>query len=171
MIERARRSYLEASKQPVDNVQYSQQPFLRSMTEPTQNKKRTCFFCDGEEDSETKLYQVTFNKKEGNKGGADLKKSIERKNEDIYKVKLSEALDPKDALAIDVMYHPSSCRDNVDHVLRTKDSPMTQESSKFAAEFSAKIESFTLLRGLLDDGHKVSIGDVQKGYERIRLEK
>ena len=43
MIERARRSYLEAIKLPVDNVQYPQQPFLRSMTEPRQNKKKTCF--------------------------------------------------------------------------------------------------------------------------------
>ena len=85
-------------------------------------------------------------------------------------MKLSEALYPKEALAIDVMNHPSCWRDNVDHVLCTKDGPMTQESSKFAAEFSAKIEFFTLLRGLLDDGYKVSIGDVQKGYERIRPE-
>ena len=44
MIERARRSYLEAIKQPVHNVQNYQQPFLRSMTEPRQNKTKTCFF-------------------------------------------------------------------------------------------------------------------------------
>ena len=75
MIERARRSYLEAFKQPVDIVQYPQQTFLRSMTEPRQNKKKTWGFCVMEKKTPKRNFiKSPSTRKKGTREGQILKK-------------------------------------------------------------------------------------------------
>ena len=75
-----------------------------------------------------------------------MKEAIDKANAEKLEVKLNEALNPNDALANDVMYHPSCWRDNVDHVLRRKPVDESSEDNNKAAEYSAKIEFFSLLR-------------------------
>ena len=58
----------------------------------------------------------------------------------------------------------------MDHVLRREKLSETRRGRDLATEFAAKIEFIGLIRGLLDDGHKISMAEVQKGYERIRQE-
>ena len=53
-------------------------------------------------------------------------------------MKLSETLDPKDALAIDVMYHPSCWRDNVDHVLLSGADVTVDDHADVTGSFSGK---------------------------------
>ena len=80
-------------------------PFLRSRTEPRKrDDKQKCFFCNKEGSQGDKLFTVLYDKS-GNRRGSDLKRDMEIKNDEKFRVKLSEAIDPNDALAIDVMYH------------------------------------------------------------------
>ena len=78
---------------------------------------KNVFFCNKEGSQGDKLFTVLYDK---NRRGSDLKRAMEIKNDEKFRVKLSEAIDPNDALAIDVMYHHGCWRDNVDHVLRSE---------------------------------------------------
>ena len=171
-IERAKKRYERQVRVPTNTENDSQtssgKPFLRSQTEPRKDKRTTCFFCNEPETQTAKLYMATYNKTDNNRCGADLKAAIEKSNNQKLKIKLSEALDPNDALAIDVLYHPYCWRDNVDHVLRGKDIDESLDYRKRAAEFAAKIEFFTLLKGLLRDGETISMKDAHDAYIRIQ---
>ena len=163
-------SLLDISTEPSSSDSSSAKRFLRSDTEPRKDKKNTCFFCDKEGTPAKKLYQVTHNKSDNNKRGNDLKAAIEKANAERLKVKLCEAIDPSDALAIDVMYHSDCWRDNVDHVLRKKVVDKSCEAANKAADYCAQIEFFSLLRRLLDDGKKISMKEVEVSYAGIRNE-
>ena len=128
---------------------------------------KNVFFCNKEGSQGDKLFTVLYDKS-GNRRGSDLKRAMEIKNDEKFRVKLSEAIDPNDTLAIDVMYHHGCWRDNVDHVLRSEKLSETRRGRDLTTEFAAKIEFIGLIRGLLDGGHKISMAEVQKGYERIR---
>ena len=77
MIERARRSYLEAIKQPVHNVQNYQQPFLRSMTGKI--KRKPVFFVTEKKALERNFIKSPSIRKKGTREGQILKRLSRRK--------------------------------------------------------------------------------------------
>ena len=125
MVKRAKKHYDERVLNSFTNsdVQISDEqapPFLRSRTESRKrDDKQECFFCNKEGSQGYKLFTVLYDKS-GNRRYSDLKRAMEIKNDEKFRVKLSEAIDPNDALAIDARYHHGCWRDNVDHVLRSE---------------------------------------------------
>ena len=82
-------------------------------------------------------------------------------------MKLSTAINPNDAHAIDVQYYKRCWAANVRNVLRTS----TEESSKgqsIEAEVAADLEFVTLVERKLQDGEVLDTNVLQSVYESIR---
>jgi hypothetical protein len=91
-------------------VEPSTAPFKWSSSHPFHSAM--CFFCQKHDASLGKLHEVTsFN------SGKKLRAAVAASDSDIFKVRLSTAIDPKDAHAIDVKYHLPCWVTNVDRVI------------------------------------------------------
>ena len=144
-------------------------PFTRSSSTPFSTS--LCFFCQQDGASLGKLHEVTtFNADE------KLKSAVDASGSDTLKVKLSTAIDPKDARAIDVKYHLKCWVTNVDRVLSkgqkastscttTQTEASTEEKQKLAL---AEIEFFSMLHSLLADGSVLGMSTLQETYINIR---
>ena len=74
--------------------------FTRWKTSPFD--KNACFFCDGKASYKYPLHDVTTSS-----AGEFLNEAIRLSKDDSLRVKLSTAIDAKDAHAIDIKYHKS----------------------------------------------------------------
>ena len=91
---------------------------------------------------------------------------------DKLRVKLSSAIDPSDAHAIDIKYHGKCWVNHVTSVLRrgksqapavSTDQPVSRRASKAAAQ----IEFLTMVENTLRNGTILTMSKLQEGYESI----
>ena len=108
--------------------------------------KQLCFFCDEGPCWNNQLHKVATTS-----AGESLKKAVELSGNDNWRVKLSTAIDPKDAHAIDIQYHLKCWGKNVSHILRKPEIPKN-DSNDNANEIAAEIEFISLLRCSLKQG-------------------
>ena len=79
----------------------------------TEYKKETCFVCDQKSSKRNGLRKVATDN-----AGAKVKRAVELTGDDKFMVRLSAAMNPSDAQAMDVMYHITCWAENVTNVLR-----------------------------------------------------
>ena len=75
-------------------------------------EKKNCFVCDKEGSKRNLLHKVAKSNADKN-----LKDAVNLNNNDKFKVRLNEALNPLDAHAIDVLYHKKCWAINVSNLL------------------------------------------------------
>lgn len=126
--------------------------------------KNSCFFCEKEIEKEP-LHQFS-ELKTGNK----LRLAVEASDNPRWKVNLSAALNPDDALSIDIKYH-LPCY--VKYVQRSTKRPQEiQDSNPFKeneAILLADIEFYHLIQSLIDSGAILDMMEVQKCYNQLLL--
>ena len=144
-------------------VEDSQQT-TRSKTIPYD--KNVCFFCD----SDAAGYRQSLHNVMTSSAGESLRAAIEMSSNDKLRVKLSSAIDPSDAHAIDIKYHGKCWANHVTSVLRrgksqalSTDQPASQRASKAAAQ----IEFLTMVENTLRNGTILTMSKLQEGYESI----
>ena len=97
--------------------------------------------------------------------GKNLSDAIRKCKDDKLAIKLSTAIDPIDAHAIDIRYHKKCWTDNVAHVLRTDEKAPNDHLND--ADAGAEVEFLSLVEKLLSTGQILSTADLQKTYENI----
>ena len=134
--------------------------FTRSHSNPYDST--LCFFCEEKSGRGNPLFTIRTDK-----AGWHLHSAIEKINNDKFRVKLSTAVNPKDAHAIDIQYHNKCWTAHVTNVIRKQ----TTEGSEHNAvdEVAADIEFISLVEEtLLDHGNILSMSDLQEAYIDIR---
>jgi hypothetical protein len=112
-------------------------PFTRSATEPL--SKQLCFFC--QYDNSQALYSV----RSMNCGKA-IRKAIEIARDPVLMTRLSNAISPNDAHAVDVKYHKLCWTQHVFHVLRDDASDKAKSTTaEFPMQMSCLIELINLV--------------------------
>jgi hypothetical protein len=98
-----------------------------------------------------------------------LKQAVEQRNNNELKVRLSEAIDPSEAHAIDVLYH-SNCWSR--YVTNARRSLTFEDNSEkeltAAAAAAAEVEFLNLAESVLRNGNIVSMIQLEKTYNDIR---
>ena len=84
--------------------------FTRSNA-PVYDKGR-CFFCDLPDKVSNQLRHISYDK-----SSAALTSAVQLSGNDVWRVRLSEAISPHDSHAVDVLYHVACWAKNVTHVL------------------------------------------------------
>ena len=107
-----------------------------------------CLFCE-----KTAGYRDTLRTVSTNSAGKSLHDVIEISGNDELRVKLSSAVDLKDAHAIDIKYHKKCWGKNVSIVLRQPSTAATSSSRSLTAEVAAKIEFLTTTEIALKNGN------------------
>ena len=80
----------------------------------------------------------------------------------MYRVYLSSAIKPDDALSIDVQYHRTCW---TMYVVRTTDNfPQLESTVKQENEIAAKIEFLNFIKSLLEKGRILSLDDAHRTY-------
>lgn len=134
--------------------------FRRGSTDPYDND--LCFFCQG---SGTKKYPL--HKVATDAAGESLKEAVEKLENDSFRVRLSTAINPSDAHAIDVRYHMNCWSKHVVNVLRKTDSSESHEIAE--ADYAAEIEFINLIENLLSDGSILNMNSLVKTCRNIRV--
>lgn len=134
--------------------------FRRGSTEPYD--RDLCFFC---QESGTKKYPL--HKVATDAAGESLKEAVEKSENDSFRVRLSTAINPSDAHAIDVRYHMYCWSKYVVNVLRKTDSSEGHEIAE--ADYAAEIEFINLIENLLSDGSILNMNSLVKTYRNIRV--
>ena len=132
--------------------------FTRSKTSPFD--KNACFFCDGKASYKYPLHDVATSS-----AGESLNEAIRLSKDDSLRVKLSTAIDAKDAHAIDIKYHKNCWLTNVTNFVRKATSPA--ESSDLIGEISARIELMAITEVSLRGGQILTMAELQSTYEEI----
>jgi len=104
--------------------------------------------------------------------GKDLKDALNNENNDKLKVRLSSAVVPADALAIDVLYHRGRWTDHVSHMLRLPkhiESSMEEEED-IEAKIDTVIEFMSTVDGWLENGNVFTMASIEKLYCSIARE-
>ena len=121
----------------------------------TYNKEQ-CFFCQTHDEKQPVHAVQSENR------GRQLYDFVKNCDNDVYKVYLSSAIKPEDALSIDIQYHRTCW---TKHVVRATESPSQHETSvKPETEVAANIEYLNLIRTLLEKGRILSLDDAHKAY-------
>ena len=131
--------------------------FTRSKSLPYDNA--LCFFCGNQETIRHKLHKVRTDK-----AGSNLHAAINKSNDDKLRVKLSTAINPADAHAIDVQYHNDCWTTHVTNVLRISIESPTVDGND---ELAANIEFISLLKEDLHDGLILNMNDLHIAYTNI----
>ena len=169
MLKRARERYERELAGPSDKrikTQQSTPQLTRSKNVPY--NKDVCFFCD-----EAAGYRETLRTVSTHSAGKSLHDAIEISSNDKLRVKLSTAVDLKDAHAIDIKYHKKCWGNNVSTVLRksaTTNTPIGSSSTSVAAAIAAKIEFLTTTEIALRNGNVLIMSDLQAAYDSILKE-
>ena len=124
----------------------SNTPFTRSKSTP--HNKSICFFCDELAAPENQLFRI-----EKSTVQSQLEEAVTNSKNDKWKVKLSTAVDNKDATAIDVSYHRPCWRTNVFHALRQNLEVVETKSLNTVAEVAAEIEFSSAICSYLSEGY------------------
>lgn len=134
----------------------------RSKTTPY--NRDVCFFCE-----KVAGYRETLRTVSTKSAGKSLHDAIEISSNDKLRVKLSTAVDLKDAHAIDIKYHKKCWGNNVSTVLR-KSSTDTSSNSAATAEIAAKIEFLTTTEIALRNGNILTMSELEATHENILKE-
>lgn len=123
-----------------------------------------CFFCQKGEFIEElgKLHDV-----ETKNSGIRLKAAVERLESDIYSIRLSSAIDPADARAIDVKYHLSCWIQKVDRTLDSPDNEKTASREEYSNQVAADSEFFTYLETSSQDKSFMTLASLAQSYKDI----
>lgn len=134
-------------------------PLTRSKTAPY--SRDVCFFCDGEETYRQPLHKVTTFS-----AGNSLDTAVRKLQDEKLLVKLSTAVDTKDAHAIDIRYHKTCWANNVTNLLRrpNEERDVPQEHASITA---AKLEFITMTEIALNSGKIINMLELQSAYESI----
>lgn len=121
-------------------LRYEQEPSTSQLTrsKTTPYNRYVCFFCDKAAGYREQLRTVSTKS-----AGKSLHDAIEITGNDKLRVKLSTAVDLKDAHAIDIKYHKKCWGNNVSTVLRRQSADTKPSEASIAAEIAAKIEFLT----------------------------
>ena len=133
--------------------------FTRSQSNPYQSD--VCFFCEKKGSRGSVLSKV-----QTDLAGHRLHSAIEKSNNDSLRVKLSTAINPNDAHAIDIQYHNKYWTCHVTNVLRLQ-VPETQTDST-ANDIAADIEFLSLVEEALVEGEILSMSNLHQAYIDIR---
>ena len=132
------------SQRSVDSHLSRSRTFTRSQSTPYNSN--LCFFCEDPGSYKYPLHRVATQNAD-----ISVKEAIEKSGNEKLRVKLSTALDPQDAHAIDIRYHKHCWATEVTHVLRkTEDTKFTITS--VADKIAADIEFLCMLETALQDG-------------------
>ena len=170
MLKRSKERYekelagVKEKKRKQESASSATQLLTRSQTSPY--KKELCFFCD-----KPAGYRETLTTVRTISAGKSLHDAIELSGNDKLRVKLSTAVDVRDAHAIDIKYHKKRWGNYVSTVLRQSPVAGAPSISKsIAAEIAAKIEFVTTTEVALRNGNVLIMSDLQSEYECIRKE-
>lgn len=131
-------------------------PFTRSATEPL--SKDRCFFC--QVDDEQSLYKVRTEN-----SGRALRQAVEITQDPVLMTRLSNAISPSDAHAIDVRYHKLCWTQHVFHVLRD-DARDKEKSTKaeLPMQMPCLIELINLVEIQTEKKAYLPMDDIEKTY-------
>lgn len=167
MIKRAKERYErelagpnEARRKSCDLSLEAKQPLTRSKTSPY--NRDVCFFCDGEGGYRQPLHTVSTSS-----AGNSLDAAVKQGGNEKLLVKLSTAVDSKDAHAIDIKYHKNCWAKYVTNVLRK---PSATSNIEQASEVAAKIEFVTMTEMALKSGKIMNMSQLQAAYDTISQE-
>ncbi|KAJ7391281.1 hypothetical protein OS493_019413 [Desmophyllum pertusum] len=119
------------------------------------HNKELCFFCQTHDEKQPVHAIQSENR------GKQLYDFVKNCDNDLYKVYLSSAIKPEDALSIDVQYHRTCW---TKHVVRATENPPQHETSvEPETEVAANIEYLNLIRTLLENGKILSLDDATQG--------
>ena len=138
----------------------SSRMFRRGSTNPYD--KDLCVFCQKSGTMKYPLHKVATDK-----AGESLKEAVEKSENDNFRVRLSIAINPLDAHAIDVRYHMKCWSKHIENVLRRTDSDEAHEIAE--ADYAAEIEFISLIETLLSDGSILKMNSLVKTYQNIRV--
>ena len=139
----------------------AKQPLTRSKTSPY--NRDVCFFSDGERRYRQPLHTVSTLSAGSSLNAAVKKEGDEKK----LHVKLSTAVDSRDAHAIDIKYHKNCWTKHVTNVLRKHS---TTSNIEQASEVAAKIEFVTMAEMALKSGKIMNMSQLQASYDTISQE-
>ena len=124
-----------------------------------------CLFCE-----KGAGYRDTLRTVSTKSASKSLHDAIETSGNDGLRVKLSTAVDLKDAHAIDIKYHKKCWGKNVSIVLRQPITAATSSSRSLTAEVAAKIEFLTTTEIALKNGNVLIMSHIQAAYDSILKE-
>ena len=119
--------------------------------------KNLCFFCQTAKDNEP-VHAIQSRKR-----GEELHQYVSSCDIDIYKVYLSAAINPSDALAIDVKYHRLCW---MKRVLDWQQQPASKTCA-VESEIAATVEFLNLIKSLLQCGNILSIKDAHDTFMSV----
>lgn len=157
LLNRARERYGKKLISNSEDSQPSSSTFTRSQSSPY--NKELCFFCENGAQYNNPLHLVTTNS-----AGESLKYAVEMSGNDKLLVKLSTAIDPEDAHAIDIKYHK---RCWATHVTNVKRPTVRQQNQSNVNVLAADIEFLSLLENTLLNGNVVSMAEAHEAYTGI----
>ena len=167
MIKRAKERYErelsgpnETRRKSCDLSLETKQPLTRSKTSPC--NRDVCFFSDGEGEYRQPLHTVSTLS-----AGSSLDAAVKKEGDEKLHVKLSTAVDSKDAHAIDIKYHKNCSTKHVTNVLRK---PSATLNIKQASEVAAKIEFLSMTETALKSGNITNMSQLQAAYDTISQE-
>lgn len=134
--------------------------YTRSQSAPYDSN--VCFFCETTATRQQPLHTVRTDI-----AGWHLHSAIEKSNNEKYRVKLSTAINPKDAHAIDIQYHNKCWTSNVTNVLRER-ATETLAYNNAADEVAADLEFITLFEQTLLEGKILNMSYLHSIYIDIR---
>lgn len=117
--------------------------------------KELCFFCQTHDEKQP-VHAIQTESR-----GKQLHDFVKNCDNNLYKVNLSSAIKPDDALSIDVKYHRTCW---TKHVVRAADNNPPIESVIQDNEIAANIEFLNLIRSLLEKGRILSLEDAYNAY-------
>ena len=150
----------EARRKSCDLSMEAKQPLTRSKTSPY--NRDVCFFCDGEGGYRQPLHTVSTLS-----AGSSLDAAVKKEGDEKLHVKLSTAVDSKDAHAIDIKYHKNCWTKHVTNVLRK---PSATSNIEQASEVAAKIEFVTMTEMALKSGKVMNMSQLQAAFDTISQE-
>ena len=118
------------------------------------------FFCDTKPSKRNPLFIVRTDV-----AGRHLRSAIEKSNDDNYRVKLSTAIGPNDAHAINIQYHNKCWTSHVTNVLCNQSQEISIKNA--ANEIAADIESVNLGEETLIDSEIIKMSDLHTAYVDI----
>lgn len=166
MLSRAKERYKRALAGPDESRRKSRDQSEES-TQMTRSKtspynKDACFFCEEPAGYRESLHNVsTFS------AGESLRSAIELSGNDKLRVKISTAVDVKDAHAIDIKYHKKCWANNVTSALRKSSTSSTESNIALASEIAGQIEFLTLTEINLKEGSIMSMAELQAAFENV----
>lgn len=129
----------------------------RSKTVPYD--KNVCFFCEG-----SAGYRQTLHSVSTSSAGESLRAAIQMSSNDKLRVKLSSAIDPSDAHAIDIKYHRKCWVNHVTSELRRGKIQAVAPIER-AGKAAAQVEFLTMIENTLRSGTMLTMSDVQTAFE------